>query len=227
MCNQACIDFGRTALRSEDVRGARILEVGSLNVNGSLREIAVGFTPSEYVGVDISEGPGVDVICDASELLSKFDRASFDVVISTEMLEHVLDWRSVIENFKALLRPGGVLVLTTRSLGFGYHGYPYDFWRYEPDDLRRVFSDFKIDRLESDPSAPGVFLRATKLHAAAEAGPDLSKISLYSIVAGRRIGTLSLARWRVFRLSYFARHLAGRVLPAPVKRLVKKILRAD
>ena len=105
-------------------------------------------------------GQRVDVVVDAAALVERFGPASFDVVLTTEMLEHVRNWPVVISNLKQVLRPGGVLLVTTRSIGFHYHGWPYDFWRYEPEDMRVIFGDMDIEVLESDPEAPGVFMLA-------------------------------------------------------------------
>ena len=52
------------------------------------------------VGVDIVQGIGVDEICSADEILDKYGKVSFDIIISTEMLEHVKDWRKVVSNFR-------------------------------------------------------------------------------------------------------------------------------
>jgi len=46
-------------------------------------------------------------------------------VISTELLGHVQNWRLVVNNMKNVLKHGGY---ATRSHGFPYHAYPYDFW---------------------------------------------------------------------------------------------------
>ena len=95
--------------------------------------------PNKYVGVDIENGKFVDFIVPAEKLVEFFGINKFDVVISTEMLEHVRDWRIVINNLKEVLKPGGILYITTVSKGFGYHAYPYDFWRYEIEDIKKYF----------------------------------------------------------------------------------------
>ena len=180
MCNQSCLTFGYQHLTEAEIRSKSVLEVGSRNVNGSLRSRLESFVPASYVGVDIFPGDGVDIICNAERLTARFGREAFDVVIATEMLEHVRNWAEVIENFKAVLRPGGILLLTTRSKGFPFHEAPHDFWRYEVSDMQAIFSDFIIEALTSDPQEPGVFLKARK---PLQYSPkDLSGYLLYSMV---------------------------------------------
>lgn len=144
------------------IRGARVLEVGAHDVNGSFRPLAESFAPAEYLGVDITPGPGVDVICDAGSLVDRFRSGSFDVVITTEMLEHVADWRTVARNLKAVLRVGGWLVLTTRAPGFARHDWPSDHWRYTEDDVRIIFGDLDIVECVEDRSDMGAFLLARR-----------------------------------------------------------------
>jgi SAM-dependent methyltransferase len=143
------------------------------------------FKPREYIGVDIEEGKFVDIVCDAENLVDYFCKETFDVVIATELLEHVKDWRKVINNMKEVLKPNGYIYITTRSKGFPYHGYPYDFWRYEIEDMKEIFKDFEIIKLEKEPDTPGVFLKARKPKDCASLS-DLSEISLYSIILGKR-----------------------------------------
>jgi SAM-dependent methyltransferase len=86
--------------------GVRVLECGAYNINGSAREL---FERCDYVGLDWRPGPGVDVVA----LVHSYQPAEpFDVVISTEMLEHDPYWVASVQRMAELLRPGGVLLLT-------------------------------------------------------------------------------------------------------------------
>lgn len=160
--HDSVMTFGIEALTVADVRTKSVLEVGSMNVNGSLRGHVLSLGPSTYVGVDFMAGDGVDVICDASRLEQHFGKDAFDVVLSTEMLEHAEDWRGAILAMKSVLRPGGIFLLTARGPGFPLHGYPHDWHRFTVDDFRRMFSDFEICVIRDDPQHPGVLLLARK-----------------------------------------------------------------
>ncbi|MDR7946051.1 methyltransferase domain-containing protein [Achromobacter aegrifaciens] len=138
MCNAWCMDWGKEALPHVK-KGARVLEVGSRDVNGTLRTIFAD-PQSEYVGIDIFEGPGVDLVLDASRIVGQFGTEAFDVVLSTEMLEHCYDWQGALYQMAATLREGGILVLTTRSPGFELHDYPADHWRFSHQDFVDIFS---------------------------------------------------------------------------------------
>lgn len=154
--------FGIEVLTAVDVHGKSVVEVGSMDVNGSLRAHVLALGPTSYVGVDFMAGPGVDVICDASCLEPRFGKNVFDVVISTEMLEHAEDWRGAVLAMKSVLRAGGILLITARGPGFPLHGYPHDWHRFTTLDFRRMFSDFEIRVLKDDPQYPGVMLLARK-----------------------------------------------------------------
>ncbi len=190
MCNKSCIEFGRANLGEADVRGKSVIEVGALDVNGSLRDDVEALKPTQYLGVDIEMGPRVDQVCNAYELLDRFGPESFDLLITTELMEHVRDWRKVVSNFKRLLRPLGSILITTRSKGFAYHGYPFDYWRYETSDMQALFSDFQIEALEKDPLSPGVFLKARKPERFLE--NDLNSYQLYSIIKQARANSITL-----------------------------------
>jgi len=223
MCNNACIQFIRDNLSRAEAEGRRALEVGSLNVNGSARETVLLLKPLSFTGVDLTEGPGVDEVCDVTGLTERFGPDSFDLVLSTELLEHVRDWRAAVSNLKSVLKPGGVLLLTTRSAGYPYHGYPHDFWRYEEEDMRAIFSDLSVSVVARDPLTPGIFIKASKPGNYAE--KDLSGLALYSIISGRRRPEITRAAIVAFRIRRSVREAFSAVLPEPFKRLLRSVRR--
>ncbi len=90
-----------------------------------------------------------------------FADASFDAVVSTEMLEHDDEfWRSLPEMGR-VLRPAGVLILTARGNGFMPHEYPYDFWRFMPSAFDKLLALAGCEVLEVredwQPGHPGLF----------------------------------------------------------------------
>lgn len=155
--------FAYGALQTAEVAGRRVLEVGSLDVNGSVRFMVEHRVPAEYIGVDIMPGPGVDQVADAVDLVDRFGSDSFDVVLCLEMLEHAEDWRATLWSMIRVLRPGGVLVITTRSPGFAYH-HPPDHWRYTQGAFVEIIERTGLDTLVlmDDPEYPGVFVKVRK-----------------------------------------------------------------
>ncbi|CAB1067838.1 hypothetical protein D1AOALGA4SA_141 [Olavius algarvensis Delta 1 endosymbiont] len=190
MCNAYCILFGAINLKAEEVKRKRIIEIGSYNINGGLRPLIESYKPSEYIGVDIKKGPGVDIICRAEDILEKFGKESFDVVISTELLEHVRDWKKVVKNIKSICKESGIILVTTRSYGCHYHGHPFDFWRYELDDMRNIFSDCSMERIEKDPGI-GVMIKVRKQKEFNIT--NLSNYKLYSILHNKRVSNIEPA----------------------------------
>jgi SAM-dependent methyltransferase len=176
--------FVMARLGGGQVRGRKVVELG-IGSSG-IRSVLEAWGASEYCGVDITPGPGVDVVCSVERILDRLGPDTFDIVISTEMLEHVHDWRAAITSLKALCRPGGRVVLTTRSLGYPRHGPAFDYWRFEPEDMNAIFRDFENVAVERDPSWPGVFVSANKPEGSWTPLP-LAPIPAYSMVSGTRM----------------------------------------
>jgi len=220
MCHVAVIEFFIENIEKEEFEGKRILEVGSKYVNGSVRPLIERFcSPKEYIGIDIEAGKFVDLILPAEKLVEYFGPESFDVVIATELLEHVQDWRLVVSNLKEVLKRGGYMYITTRSYGYPLHTYPYDFWRYEIEDMQKIFSDFEILKLIEDHEAPGVFLKARKPF---NYSPnELQDIALYSMILGQRTASipkpqeipfLRKVKLLAFKVIYFVYRMTNRLL---------------
>ncbi|MBK7642328.1 MAG: class I SAM-dependent methyltransferase [Planctomycetes bacterium] len=80
----------------------------------------------------------VDVFGDGRRL--PFADASFETVLSTEVLEHVLSPRAVVEEMARVLKPGGRLLVTVPFMQ-PLHEIPSDFYRYTPFALRRMVEE--------------------------------------------------------------------------------------
>ncbi len=95
--------------------GANVLEVGSLNINGTVRDF---FTGGTYVGVDVASGNGVDVVAFAENL--KYPDRAFHTVISAECFEHNPEWRATLINMARM--SSGLVVVTCATTGRAEHG---------------------------------------------------------------------------------------------------------
>ena len=112
-----------------------VLEVGSYNVNGSVRDLFFG----KYVGLDMREGPGVDVIADiVSDSWHRAGPEKFNTVVCTETLEHVTDPWKAIDNIADALNPGGLCIVSVPFL-WNFHDYPSDYWRITPPGMELLF----------------------------------------------------------------------------------------
>ncbi|MFB6088203.1 MAG: class I SAM-dependent methyltransferase [Candidatus Aenigmatarchaeota archaeon] len=184
MHNEAKL-FGIKTLRREEIEGKTVLEVGSKDVDresfkGTLRSYVEKNNPEKYIGIDLNKGPLVDKVCGVNELLDLFGKESFDLIICTEVIEHIRDWKGALRNIKGVCKPGGIIFITTRSRGFPYHPIPEDFWRFEIQDIKNIFSDMDILDLEKDGKFPGVFVKLKKPSNFNEYG--LNNYELYSII---------------------------------------------
>lgn len=128
---------------------SKVLECGSLNINGSVRK---HFWFCDYTGIDVGMGRCVDLVT-AAHLYERPN--TFDVVISTEMLEHDIFWRSSLTTMYNNLKDGGIMIITCASPGRPEHGtsrtspqdspFTTDYYRnLSGADLRSVLDNFKF-----------------------------------------------------------------------------------
>lgn len=95
---------------------AWVLEVGSYDINGSVRPI---FACKNYIGVDLLWGPGVDF---RGYVHLWPHQHVFDTVISTETLEHDRYWPDTLMAMFRLTKPGGLIVVTCATDPRPEHG---------------------------------------------------------------------------------------------------------
>lgn len=118
-----------------------IFDFGGRQINGSVRD---QLPNARWYGVDIVAGGGVDLVQDLTEPWTHSQKA--DVIVSTELLEHVENWRAVLRTAAQALASDGPqwLFLTCASTGRGVHGAsgevspPPGEWygNVDPQDLR-------------------------------------------------------------------------------------------
>ena len=93
----------------------KVIEIGSLDINGSVRDF---YNTTTYVGVDLEEGKGVDLVAEGQNL--DFSDNSFDVAVSAECFEHNPYW---LETFVNMHRMASEFVIfTCASDGRPEHG---------------------------------------------------------------------------------------------------------
>jgi hypothetical protein len=117
----------------------KTLEIGSYNVNGSVRE----FFPN-HLGVDMRDGPGVDMVLNGQEVSALFPENEFEVVVWLETLEHDDAFWVTRECIDHVLCPGGCLIISVPTIGFPRHDYPSDYWRVTTDGLQVLFGDYEV-----------------------------------------------------------------------------------
>jgi SAM-dependent methyltransferase len=160
-------DYIRRMTAGRDCSGQAILEIGSYNVNGSVRRIFR--QAARYVGVDIRPGPGVDVVWDGATFPPEL-AGPFDVVVSTETFEHADDPQLVLDLAEQILRPGGLLLLTAASPERAPHscdGYdtipPGEHYAgIDPDTLTAWLAGWDAVAIEHHAARGDVYARAVK-----------------------------------------------------------------
>lgn len=127
-------------------RALRVADVGSLDHNGSLRPLFDN-PKWTYIGLDVCAGKNVDVVLSAGYHWPEIGDGAFDVVVSTQVVEHVRHpWRWVKEVAR-ICKPGGIVYLCTPNT-IAFHEYPIDCWRVWPDGMRALIEEAGLVELE-------------------------------------------------------------------------------
>ncbi|MBK6506351.1 MAG: class I SAM-dependent methyltransferase [Ignavibacteria bacterium] len=92
----------------------------------------------EYIGADIGENANAEIQLQPGELLP-FEDESFDVVISSQVLEHVEEFDKYLNECNRVLRKGGLLFLSTHGT-WQFHAAPYDFNRWTHLGLKSLLT---------------------------------------------------------------------------------------
>lgn len=113
---------------------ARVVEIGSQIVNGSIREVC----PKHYTytGLDYAPGKGVDIVLQ-DEYTFPLETGCSDIVVTSSCFEHAeMFWLTFLEGMR-ILRSGGLFYISAPSKG-EYHAFPQDCWRFYPDAAKAL-----------------------------------------------------------------------------------------
>jgi SAM-dependent methyltransferase len=127
---------------------ARVLDVGAGEA-----PYAELFAHTEYVTLDWQASPhaggrAADVVAAADAM--PLDDASFDIVVLTQVLEHVRRPAAVIAEIARVLRPGGRLFATVPFV-WELHEEPHDYWRFTHHALAMLLEDGGLRALTITP----------------------------------------------------------------------------
>jgi SAM-dependent methyltransferase len=128
------------------------LEIGSLiqasYAQHSPRDMQTLQTTDEYIGIDIFEGEGVDLVFNLATA-SKEDlqhwKEKFNTVHAHYVFEHVTDIFKLAENIDYITKPGGVICFSA-PFAWRIHRIPIDMWRFTPQSVDWLFSNYAFDK---------------------------------------------------------------------------------
>lgn len=110
--------------------------VHGLDVNAPLIELARQRAAERGLNIEFQVGSAVDL---------PWDHDSMDVCLVPELLEHVAPWAACLDEFARVLRPGGVLYIsTTNRLCPVQEEFDLPFYSWYPDLLKHRYEHLAV-----------------------------------------------------------------------------------
>ena len=96
----------------------------------------------KYLAVDSFSHPNVDIVCDIYQIDQTFRPGTFDFILCTDVLEHMSKPWLAVYQLHTILKPGGILLLTTPFF-YRLHSNQAckDYWRITEDGLLELLAN--------------------------------------------------------------------------------------
>ena len=129
--------------------GAKVLDAGAGKGLYKHHFLHQEYESADFCQIDKAYGE-ITYVCDLENIPVESDK--YDLILLTQVLEHLPNPAKVLQELNRVLRSGGELWLST-PLYYEEHEIPYDFYRYTQYGLKNLldstnFSLKKIDWLE-------------------------------------------------------------------------------
>jgi len=111
-------EFKEFYINNEFNKDINILEIGSLDVNGNMRNL-FNFCRN-YTGIDLERGPNVDLVINGTDI-DKLEK-NFDIIISCECFEHAKEWKVIFDKMCQISKPNSFIIISVASTGRVEHG---------------------------------------------------------------------------------------------------------
>jgi SAM-dependent methyltransferase len=118
-----------------------IYEFGALQVpfQEGFADLRSLFPDRKYIGADMREGPGVDIILNLHSIALPSE--SVGTILCLDTLEHVEYPHKALEEIHRVLLPDGMAIISS-VMDFPIHDHPYDYWRFTPEAIKSLFKPF-------------------------------------------------------------------------------------
>jgi len=135
--------FGDKNLKAfaKHTRNKTILELGSGKKKSGEHAYSAKkfFHPSNtFIQSDINPKFGHKVV----DITKVKDQNKYDVILCLNVLEHVYDFRTAVDNLYKAVKKGGTVVIFVPAF-YPLHDEPYDYWRFTQHSLKKLLVKFR------------------------------------------------------------------------------------
>ena len=130
---------------SPNYKNLDVIEIGSGDSGKNFSAMHIFENSKTFLQTDINKNYGHKYL-DITEDLDIEDK--FDLVLCTNVLEHVYETKKAIKNLKSLMKDGGQLLVSVPFI-YPLHDEPTDFWRFTEHALKKIFSEYKILKIKT------------------------------------------------------------------------------